>query len=123
MIRAVNLGDNTERTVQPEEVKALSLSDVWLELVDPTENELLAISDATQLPVNFLRLPKTDGYIDLRLEQGYGIINFLVMQDVAFTKKVYPVVMAFSKNFLVTVAKKEIQPIVNIAKERMSKTK
>jgi len=123
MIRAVNLGDNTERTVQPEEVKALSLSNVWIEIVDPTENELQAVSDATQLPVNFLGLPKTDGYVDLRLEEGYGIINFMVMQDVASTKKVYPVVIVFSKNFLVTVAKKEIQPIVNTAKERMSKAK
>jgi magnesium transporter len=123
MINAVDLGVNNERTVQPEEVKALNLSNVWLELVDPTENELLAVSEATQLPVNFLRLPKTDGYVDLRLEEGYGIINFLVMQDVLFTKKVYPVVMAFSKNFLVTIAKEEIQPIVNYAKERMSKVK
>lgn len=117
------MGDNTERTAQAEEVKVLSLSNVWLEIVDPTENELQAVSDATQLPVNFLRLPKTDGYVDLRLEEGYGIINFLVMQDVVSTKKVYPVVIAFSKNFLVTVAKKEIQPIVNNAKERMSKAK
>jgi len=123
MIRAVNLGDNTERTVQIEEVKALSLSNVWLELVDPTEIELQAVSDATQLPTNFLKLPKTDGYVNLRLEEGYGIINFLVMQDVVSTKKVYPVVLAFSKDFLVTVAKKEIQPIVNNAKERMSKAK
>ena len=45
------------------------------------------------------------------------------MQDVVSTKKAHPVVMAFSKNFLVTVAKKEIQPIINNAKERMSKTK
>ena len=45
------------------------------------------------------------------------------MQDVTSTKKAYPLVMAFSKNFLVTVAKKEIQPIINTAKERMSKTK
>ena len=123
MIRIVNLGDNSERTVQAEEIKALSLSNVWIEIVDPTENELQAVSDATQLPANFLRLPQTDGYIDLRLEEGYGIINFLVMQDVVSTKKVYPVVLAFSKGFLVTVTKKEIQPIVNNAKERMSKAK
>jgi Mg2+ and Co2+ transporter CorA len=31
--------------------------------------------------------------------------------------------MVFAKNFLITVAKKEIQPIINQAKERMSKTK
>jgi len=124
MIRALNLGDNTEKTIQPEEVKALNLSNVWLELVDPTENELLAVSDATQFPVTFLRLPKTNGgVVDLRLEEGYGIINFLVMNDVASNRKTYPVVLAFSKNFLVTVAKNEIQPIVDYAKERMSKAK
>jgi len=123
MIHVVNLGDNSERTVQPQEVKEVSLSNVWLELVDPTENELIAISDATQVPVNFLRLPQTSGVVNLRLEQGYGIINFLFMQDVTITKKAFPIVMIFSKNFLATVTKKEIQPIINTAKERMSKTK
>jgi magnesium transporter len=123
MIHAVNLGDNTERSMQPEEVKALSISNVWLELVDPAENELQAVSDATQVPVNFLRLPRTEGYVNLRLEQGFGIINFPVMQDVTSTKKAHPVVMAFSKNFLVTVSKKETRQIIDTAKERMSKAK
>ena len=123
MIHAVNFGDNTERSVQPEEVKALSTSNIWLELVDPAENELEAVSEAAQLPVNFLRLPNTEGYVNLRLEQGFGIINFPVMQDVTSTKKAYPVVMAFSKNFLVTVAKKETQAIANTVKERMNKAK
>jgi Mg2+ and Co2+ transporter CorA len=95
MIRAINLGDNTERAVQPQEVKALSLLNVWLELVDPTENELLEVSDATGMPINFLRLPQTSGVVNLRLEQGYGIINFLFMQDVVSTKKTYPIVIAF----------------------------
>ncbi len=121
MIRTVNLGDNTERTIQPEEVNSLSLNNVWLEIVDPTENELQEVSNATNMPINFLRLPKTKNVIDLRLEEGYGIINFLVMQDVVSTKKAYPMVMGFSKNLLVTVTKKEIQPIINTAKERMSK--
>jgi len=123
MIRAVNLGDKTEGTIQPEETKTLNLSNVWLELVDPTENELQVVSDATQVPINFLRLPKTSGIVDLRLEQDYSIINFLVLQDVVSTKKAYPVIMAFSENFLVTVTKKEVQSIVNTVKERMSKTK
>jgi magnesium transporter len=121
MIRSVNLGDNTERTVLPEEVNSLSLNNVWLEIVDPTEEELQEVSKATNIPINFLRLPKTKNVIDLRLEEGYGIINFLVMQDVVSTKKAYPMVMGFSKSFLVTVIKKEIQPIINTAKERMSK--
>ncbi len=123
MIRAINLGNNGESEIKLEELQAQDLLNVWLELVDPTENELLAVSQVTQLPLNFLRLSKADGYIDLRLEESYAIINFLVMQDVVSTKKVYPVVLAFSKNFLVTVSKKEIQPIIDNAKERMSKPK
>ncbi len=123
MIHAIDLGNNGESEIKPEDLQTKGVSNVWLELVDPTENELQAVSQATQLPVNFLRLPKADGYINLRLEEGYSIINFLVMQDVVSTKKVHPVVMAFSKNFLVTVAQKEIQPIFNNAKERMSKPK
>lgn len=123
MIHAINLGNNGESEIKPEDLQTKGVSNVWLELVDPTENELQAVSQATQLPVNFLRLPKANGYINLRLEEGYSIINFMVMQDVVSTKKVHPVVLAFSKNFLVSVAQKEIQPIFNNAKERMSKPK
>jgi magnesium transporter len=123
MIGTVNLGDNSEKKVQPDEVKALSLSNIWIELVDPTEEELRAVSDATQLSINFLRLPKKHGIVNLRLEEGYGIINFAVMQDVSFTRKTQAVVLSFSKDFLVTVAEKDVQTIFDHAKERMSKVK
>ena len=123
MIRLVYLGNNSETIIQPEQLKTQSLANVWLELVDPTSDELQAVSDAAELPVNFLRLPKTDGVVDLRLEMGFGIISFLVMQDVVATKEAHPIIMAFSKDYLVTVAKKEVQDIINLAKERMSKTK
>jgi magnesium transporter len=123
MIRVVNLGDNSESSIPAEELKTVNLSNVWLELVDPTEDELHAVSEVTKLAVNFLRLPKANNLIDLRLEDGFSIINFVVFQDILKTKDVYPIVLAFSKDFLVTVAKKEVQPIINLAKERMSKTK
>jgi magnesium transporter len=123
MIHAVDLGNNSEKPVQPEELPTLNLTNFWLELVDPTDDELQAVSAAAEVPVNFLRLHKTDGAVDLRLEESYSIINFLVMQDVVSSKKAYPVVFAFSKNSLITVAKKELQSIFNTAKERMSKAK
>jgi magnesium transporter len=123
MIRIVNLGDNKETDVQPEEVKTLSLSGIWLELVDPTETELRAVSDATQLPINFLKLPKAHEIVNLRLEEEYAVINFAAMQDVVSTRKTHPIVLAFSKNFLVTVSKKDVEPIFTVAKDRMTKVK
>ncbi len=123
MIRVVNLGDNSESPIQAEALKTVNLTNVWLELVDPTEDELRAVSEVTKLSVNFLRLPTANNHIDLRLEDGFSIITFVVFQDILKTKDVHPIVMAFSKDFLVTVAKHEIQPIINLAKERMNKTK
>ena len=123
MIRYVDLQTNTEKEIQAEDVETFSLNNVWFELVDPTEKELQAISEATDISVNFLRLPKSHSAVELRLELDYGVINFLVMQDVVSTKKVYPMVLVFAKNFLLTITKKEVQPIINIAKARMSKAK
>lgn len=123
MIRLVQLGSNSESVIQPQELKTQNLTNVWLELVEPTQGELEVVSDATQIPIGFLRLPKTDGFVNLRLEPGYSVINFLAMQDVVSTKKAYPLIMAFSKDFLVTVTCKETQSILDVAKERMSKTK
>jgi len=123
MIRYVDLQTNIEKEIQPEDVETFSLTNVWFELVDPTENELEAIAEAVDISVTFLRLPKSHSAVDLRLEPDFGVINFLVMQDVVATKKVYPIVLVFAKNFLLTVTKKEVQSIVDIAKARMSKAK
>ena len=123
MIRAIDLGNNGEKTVTLEEIRNLDLAGLWLELVDPSPEELKAVSEKAQIATSFLRLPKIDSFVDLRLEAGFSIITFVVVEDVAVSKEVYPIVMAFSKNYLITVTKKEVQPIINIAKERMSKTK
>ncbi|NLF89485.1 magnesium transporter CorA family protein [Candidatus Bathyarchaeota archaeon] len=122
MIRLVQLGSNSESIISTKELPCQELSNVWIELVDPSEDELHAVADCTQIPISFLRLPE-DRQIDLRLEPGYGVINFIVMQDVTSTKDTYPVNLAFSKDFLISVAPKEVQYIVNLAKERMSRTK
>jgi magnesium transporter len=119
----VNLNDNRESTVRLEVLQTLSLQNVWLELIDPTKEELQAVADKTEMPQNFLELPETDGIVNLRLEDGFGIINFVILQDVVTTKEVHPIVMAFSKSFLVTVSKSNDQHIIEVAKKRMSKTK
>jgi magnesium transporter len=122
MIRLVNLGNNSENIISQSELPCQHLCNVWIELVDPTDDELKAVAECTQIPVGLLRLSENRD-IDLRIEQNYGVINFIAMQDITATKATYPVNLAFTKDFLVTVTTKEIQYIVNSAKERMSKTK
>jgi Mg2+ and Co2+ transporter CorA len=122
MIRLVQLGNNSESIIEPQALVTKNLANMWLELVDPTEDEIKAVSDASALPASFLRLPQ-QGMVNLRLEMGFGVIEFVVMKDVVETKENYPVILAFCKDFLVTVAPKDIEGIINTAKERMSKSR
>ncbi len=123
MILFIELGNNSEKPITAEMLPALPLKNVWLEVVDPTETELQAVSNATSIPIGFLRLPKSSDIVNLRFEEGFTVVNFLAMEDVVSSKKAHPLVLAFSKDFLVTVAKTEVQQSINIVKERMSKTK
>jgi magnesium transporter len=123
MILFIDLGNNSEKPVTAETLAALPLKNIWLEVVDPTETELQAVSNATSIPVGLLRLPKSRDIVNLRFEEGFTVVNFLAMEDVISSKKAHPLVLAFSKDFLVTVAKQEVQSSINIVKERMSKTK
>jgi magnesium transporter len=123
MIRVVNLDDNTENSLSVDALQTFILRNVWLELIDPTANELDAVAAKTEVPKQFLELPEADGFVNLRLEDELGIINFVILQDIIVTKEVRPIVMVFSKTFLVTVSKKEDTHILEVVKERMSKTK
>ncbi len=123
MIRVVNLGDNSEKTVQLQELQGLDLKNVWIELVAPSEDELQAAAKAAKLPASFLRISKADHTVSFRTDQDFGIIRFLIMQDAVSSKKANRIVLAFSKTMLVTVEEAEIEPIIKSAKERMAKTK
>jgi magnesium transporter len=123
MIRAVNLGDNSENTISLEALKILDLRNFWLELIDPNPEELQAVANKTAVAKHFLELPETDGQVNLRLEEDFTVINFIIPRDILVTKEVDPIVMVFSKNFLVTVKKKVDQQIIDTVKDRMSKTK
>ncbi len=123
MLNVVNLGDNSERVLSPAELKGQDISNLWLELVDPSEEELLVVAEAVQVPVNFLRLSKAKGYVDLRLEQGHAVVDFVVTKETISAKDSVPIILVISKNFLVTVEKKEVEPIIEAAKEGMHKVK
>ncbi len=68
MIRLVQLGNNSESIIAPSELPCQKLCNVWIELVDPSVDELQAVADCTQIPLGLLRLSE-NREIDLRIEQ------------------------------------------------------
>lgn len=123
MIRVIDLDDNSEKTIDLKSLQTSDLQNVWLELVNPTEEELEQIAIKIGLSKVLLELPKTDAMINLRLENNLVVINFVMIKDITLTKEFNPLVMVFSKNFLVTVMNKPDQKTIANAKERMSKIK
>jgi len=123
MLRLVSLANNEELEVKQEDLRRAKLSGVWLEVIDPTKEELQQVAEVTGIPHDFLLLPESSNVVNLRFEPDFGVINFLVVKDVFETKRINPFALAFAKEFLVTVAKSEDQEIVNLAKARMDKVK
>ncbi len=123
MIRALNLDDNSESIVNVDTLQSVPLRNTWLELVDPTVEELKAVCEKTGIADEFLRIPVGEGRINLRFEPDFTAVDFVTVRHIVTSKEVSPIVLIFAKNFLVTVARKADEYIFNVAKERMSKTK
>ena len=123
MLRLVSLANNEELEVNPEDFPRAKLTGIWIEVVDPTKEELQKVAEVSDIPIDFLRLPDSDNIVNLRFEPDFGVINFLIVKDVFETRRINPFVLVFARDFLVTVAKSEDQKVIDLAKQRMDKVK
>ena len=123
MLRLVSLADNVELEIKLKDLQRTQLTGIWLEVVDPTKEELAKVSEVSGIPLDFLLLPESSNVVNLRLEPDFGVINFVIVRKIFEAKEVNPLVIAFSKYFLVTVAKSEDQSLINLAKQRLDKVK
>ena len=123
MINVVDLLSDSEKDLKPEDLRNLKLVNVWLELVEPTKEELSAVSERTGLPIDLLEIKEVSQSVSLRWEQDFGIINFVFVSEIITLKEIYPITIVFSKDFLITVERKEYRKTVDLAKARMIRTR
>jgi magnesium transporter len=123
VINVVDLLSDSEKELKPEDLRNLRLMNVWLELVEPTKKELSAVSEKTGIPIDLLEIKEVSQSVSLRWEQDFGIINFVFISEIITLKEIYPITIVFSKDFLITVEKKEYRKTVDLAKARMIKTR
>ena len=123
MLRLVSLADNVELEIKLKDLQRANLTGIWLEVVDPTREELQKVSEISEIPLDFLEFPLPSNVVNLRLEPEFGVINFVIVKEIFAAREINPVVIALSKDFLVTIAKSEDQRFMNLAKERLHKVK
>lgn len=123
MLLTVDLADNSERQISIAELEDLRVGKVWLELKEPTAEELAAVAEKSGIPADFVELPAVNNFINLRLEPDYVVINFVVVKEILEEKRIDPLVVAFSKDLLITVESPANEGILSLVRTRMSKAK
>ena len=123
MIYSIDLVSNSEREITRKNLRNLTLTNVWLELKEPTREESEAVSERTGIPIDLLEIKDVSQSVSLRLEQNYGVVNFVVVSEIIAQKEIHPMTIVFSKDFLITLEKKECRKIVELAKARMDKVR
>jgi len=123
MLYAIDLLHDSEKAIDLEELKDCKLKNYWLELRDPTDNELAAVAEKTGIPQACFETPEIVENISFRSDSTYAVINFVVVSDVVKSRVVYPITIAFTADFLVTIENAEYKGIIDLAKARMSKGK
>lgn len=123
MIRSVRLSDNTEVEIKLEELQNLKLANVWLEIIDPTTDELKVVAEKSGIPLDFLKLPETGNIINLRLEPEFVVVNIVIVRDIFATKEGSPIIIAWSKDLLITIGTSGDEKFFHLAKERMHASK
>ena len=123
MICSIDLANNSEKELKPEDLRNLKLTNMWLELREPTKEELETVAEKSGIPIDLLEIKEVSQSISLRWEEDYGVINFVVVSEIIASKEIYPLTIAFREDFLITVEKKQYKKIVDLAKARMDKVK
>ncbi|MBM6838508.1 magnesium transporter CorA family protein, partial [Clostridium saudiense] len=83
----------------------------WINMVAPTEEEIILVSKKTGVPLNFLRAPLDDEETSrIEFEDGYLLvivdIPFTEMEDNSLTYDTYPLAIIHSEKQIVTVCLK-----------------
>ena len=65
MINSVDLVSNSEERLSLDDLRGLKLANVWLELKEPTNEELTAVSEKTEIPVDLLELKEVSQSVNL----------------------------------------------------------
>ena len=122
MITKINLIDNSESVISSKEIEKLKFENIWIDLKDPTQEEMKAVLEKIDLPLNIVKPNDISTMGDIHFTENSIVLFFSSIGPDFNPRDVTPVSMVFSRNFLVTIRMKEMNAF-NKAKERLHKTK
>ena len=93
----------------------------WINIVAPSEEELILISKKTGVPLNFLRAPLDDEETSrIDVEDGFTLdIPFTEMEDNSLTYDTYPLAIIHSEKEIITVCLKNSRILTDFINGRI----
>ena len=108
MLNLVDLVDNEEKPVTPDEVKDLKLHNVWLDAKDPTDEEIAALAQKIDISKNLIKPTELPTFSSIRLVEDKAIFYFSSLSGEFDLKTLSSIAIIFAKTFIITIRIEDI---------------
>ncbi len=120
MLNLIDLVDNEEKTLTLDELKEAKLHNVWLDLKDPSDEEVRALAEKVDISKNLIKPTELPTFSSIRYVENMAIFYFSSFSGEFDLKELSTIAIIFSKTFIVTVRIGDM-PALDKAKQRLRK--
>ncbi|TAL48631.1 magnesium transporter CorA family protein [archaeon] len=114
MLTAVNLADNSELGITSKDLKFLKLSDLWLKVIDPTDEELKSLARKLDVSVNLIRPIEIPTFSAFHLTNNMAILYLSAIRGQFELNCISKVAVVLGKGFMITISVQSISAYDNV---------
>jgi len=120
MLNLVDLVDNQEKTISADELKDAKLHNIWLDVRDPTDAEIKALTEKLDISKNLIKPTEFPTYSSIRMLEDAVIFYFSSFYGEFDLKMLSSIAIIFAKTFVVTIRMADVEAF-DKAKEGLHK--
>lgn len=120
MLNLIDLVDNETKVLSIDDLKSAKLHNVWLDVKDPSDEEIKALSEKIDVSKNLIKPTEFPTYSTMRLVENMAIFYFSSFSGEFDLKSVYSIAVIYSKTFIVTIRLEDISAF-EVVKESLHK--
>jgi len=121
MLNLVDLVDKEEKSIAVDELKEAKLHNVWLDVKDPTDEEVMALAEKLDISKNLIKPTELPTFSSIRLVENMAIFYFSSFSGEFDLKALSSIAIVFSKTFIITVRIENIEAF-NKVKQSLHKS-
>ncbi len=122
MISALSLKDGSARDLSDADLSALTPQDVWIDVTDPSPQNISRLSELFGIPVNHLELSSLKSYANIHFLDKACVLQLSSIIVNKGPRQMSPLILGFSGGFILSIHHKNVAAIQR-ARQRFQKAK